>query len=128
MTPLVLTLTIAAGAVGALVRYVMHAAPSRPRADGRARGLTPPWRILAINVAASFVAGLALPLVPADWAPVIIAGFCGGLSTWSTFMTDALRVWGDGRRLAAVGLVAASIGYGLLAALGGFVLGSLLTG
>lgn len=133
MTPTVLILTVVAGTVGALVRYVVHAAPARPhpreprpRPDGRIRGLEPAWRILVINVAASFLAGVALATLPEAFAPIVVTGFCGGLSTWSTFMTDAHRMWSARRRGAAVALVAASIGYGLLAALAGYVLTTVL--
>src|SRR5690606_4743265 len=89
MTPLVLTLTIAAGAGGALLRYVLQTAGTRARPGRTTRGLTPAWRIVVINVVASFLAGVAFALLPAGWEPVAIAGFCGGLSTWSTFMLDA---------------------------------------
>ncbi|MGO2112205.1 MAG: fluoride efflux transporter FluC [Pseudoclavibacter sp.] len=174
MTPLILTLTIAAGAVGALLRYVVQVAPGprrraataggqRPRAatgDATAaaampaataataatattaataptaeiaaaastapavrRGIRPDWRIVIVNVVASFLGGAAFAMLPATWEPVAIAGLCGGLSTWSTFMTETYGAWRVGRRWRALALLAATIGYGLLAALAGLWLG-----
>ncbi|GGA65605.1 hypothetical protein GCM10011490_15320 [Pseudoclavibacter endophyticus] len=128
MTPLVVTLTIAAGAGGALLRYVLQSAGHRRRDDGRTRGLTPEWRIVVINIVASFLAGAAFAVLPAAWEPVAIAGFCGGLSTWSTFMLDAHGAWRARRRLRAVALLAATIGYGLLAAIAGVYVGAILIG
>lgn len=125
MSPLVLALTIVAGGVGATLRYVAVASRRRVR-EGARRGLTPPWRILVVNVVASFIAGLAISLLPAAWEPVAIAGFCGGLSTWSTWMTDTVATWASGRRVRALALVAAHLGYGIMAAIGGVLVGGLI--
>lgn len=121
----VIATALALGGVGAVVRY-LASRPGRPHADGRRRGLAPAWRILIINVAASFLAGFAFTLLPAEWEPAAIAGFCSALSTWSTFMADAVAMWRGGRRLHALGLIAAHIGYGMLAAFAGVFAGRLL--
>lgn len=128
MTPAVIAAALACGGLGAVIRYLATRLPASraPRHDGRRRGLSPAWRILVINVVASFLAGLSLTLLPAAWEPVAIAGFCSALSTWSTFMTDATGLWRSGRRLAALALIAAHIGYGLLAAFAGVFAGRLL--
>ena len=132
MTGGVLALAILAGAVGSVVRYAVQiaparAAPSRNSASWFSR-ITPPWRIAIVNVVASFLAGLAVAVLPAEWEPVAVAGFCGGLSTWSTLMTDAHGAWRAGHRGRATVLVAAQLGYGLLAAVAGLTLGRLLAG
>lgn len=71
------------GAAGALLRYAVGLAlgPARPGAF--------PWPTFAVNVAGSLVLGLVLALVPADdprhLRPLLAVGFCGGLTTFSTF-------------------------------------------
>lgn len=111
------------GGVGAVLRHVLHNA-------GRSKTglLAPVWRILAINVGASFVAGFAFAVLPDSWQPFVIAGFCGGLSTWSTFMTDAARAFGERRAGRAFGTLLGHLGYGLVAAFAGLLLGGLLLG
>lgn len=120
MSPLVLLAAAALGGLGSLLRYLVQTAPQR-------RGLpSPPWRILAVNVTASFLAGLAFSALPAPWQTLAVAGFCGGLSTWSTFMVDAAGLFRAGRAAAALALIAAHLGYGLLAAIAGVLLGARL--
>lgn len=71
------------GAAGAVARYAAGQAlgPARPGAF--------PWHTFAVNVAGSLVLGLVLALVPADdprhLRPLLAVGFCGGLTTFSTF-------------------------------------------
>lgn len=71
------------GAAGAVLRFAAGQAlgPARPGAF--------PWHTFAVNVAGSLVLGLVLALVPTDdprhLRPLLAVGFCGGLTTFSTF-------------------------------------------
>lgn len=71
------------GAAGALLRYGAGQALGPPRPGAF------PWHTFAVNVAGSLILGLVLALVPADdprhLRPLLAVGFCGGLTTFSTF-------------------------------------------
>ena len=57
-----------------------------------------PWGILFANTSASFLAGIEI--VGANVAsPLIIAGLCGGLSTFSTFTAQTVDFYRAGLRL-----------------------------
>lgn len=75
----------AAGALGALLRYLAGVAlPAR-------RSL--PWGVLLVNVVGSFVAGLGVAAVDDPVLRLaIISGFCGGLTTFSTHAVDTVRL------------------------------------
>jgi CrcB protein len=71
------------GAAGSLLRYAVGQAlgPARPGAF--------PWHTFAVNVAGSLLLGLVVALVPRDdphhLRALLAVGFCGGLTTFSTF-------------------------------------------
>lgn len=71
------------GAAGSLLRYAAGLAlgPARPGAF--------PWHTFGVNVAGSLLLGLVAALVPRDdphhLRALLAAGFCGGLTTFSTF-------------------------------------------
>jgi CrcB protein len=75
-----------------------------------------PWATFAINVSGSFLIGF-LTVTLTRWLPhpnvrlLVITGFLGGYTTFSTFENDALTLWerGEGRLMAAyvIGSVAA---------------------
>lgn len=112
-------LLVAAGAaVGAPLRYLVD------RWVQTRLGAGFPWGTLVVNVAGSFVLGLVLGSPTASAAVVAVAGtgFCGALTTYSTFSYETLRLIEDGawpRGLAnvllsmAVGLGAAALGWTL---------------
>jgi CrcB protein len=63
-----------------------------------------PWGTLTVNVLGSFVIGFVAILtgpdgrlfVPADARIFVIAGFCGGFTTFSTFSLQTLTLLRDG--------------------------------
>jgi CrcB protein len=122
VTPLVALAVALAGGLAALVRYgVNHLA-------GERGGL--PWGIVAVNVAGSFIAGLAVAVVAdPELRVILLAGLCGGLTTFSTLAVDsaAYASAGRGRRargiLRAIANVAATVVLGIGAAAAGFALG-----
>ena len=75
-----------------------------------------PWATVTINISGSFLIGF-LTVALARWLPhpnvrlLVISGFLGGYTTFSTFENDSLTLWerGEGLLMAAnlVGSVAA---------------------
>jgi len=114
MTPLLALAVVAAGTVGALLRYLVG------RAGARASW---PWPVLAVNVAGSLIAGVALHT---DAALIVATGFCGGLTTFSTLSVETVQLLVDGRRRAAAASISLNLALGLAAAAAGWLLGSLL--
>jgi len=119
MTPLVVVATIAAGALGALLRYVATLAfgPS---------GLRVPRAVLVVNVAGSLVGGLLLGLVDAGVAPeelrtVLVTGFAGGLTTFSTLSVETMQLVLSGRVRTAVLSIALNLVLGIGAATAGYL-------
>lgn len=116
MSAATVLLVLAAGALGAVLRHLAG------RAGARSRW---PWPVLLVNVVGSLVAGVALHC---DLAPIVVTGFAGGLTTFSTFSVETVQLALDGRWRAAVGNVAASLALGLAAAALGWMLGLALVG
>lgn len=116
-------LLVALGAaVGAPLRYVVDRLV-QSRLDG-----VFPWGTLAVNVIASFVLGLVVAAAAGgrlgeDVVAVAGVGFCGALSTYSTFSYETLRLVEGGARWYALGNVVLSVGSGLAAAAAGWWLG-----
>ena len=65
-----------------------------------------PWATLAINVSGSFAIGL-LTVLLARWLPhphmrlLLVVGFLGGYTTFSSFSAEALVLWERGERPSA---------------------------
>jgi CrcB protein len=80
-------------------------------------GLGFPWGTLAVNVVGSFVIGLYATLTESDGRlfarpatrQFVLAGFCGGFTTFSIFSLETLRLAEDGRPDLAVTNVAVSV-------------------
>ncbi|GAA3781016.1 hypothetical protein GCM10022225_81750 [Plantactinospora mayteni] len=111
------------GAVGAVCRFTVNWLVER-------RSGPAPWATFMVNVAGSLVLGLlagagaALP----GWVGALVGtGFCGALTTYSTFGYETVQLLrsGPGGRGWAVLNVLASLVVGLGAAALGWQLGSL---
>jgi len=83
-------LTLAAGAVGALLRYgaTLLAGRSRSRL---------PWAVFAVNAVGCAIGGVVLGLVDAgavgaDVRLVVLGGLAGGLTTFSTWSTETIQL------------------------------------
>lgn len=107
---MVSVLLVAVGAaIGAPLRYVVD------RLVQARHGSVFPWGTLTVNVAGSALLGffVGLPANPAVMAG-LGAGFCGALTTYSTFSYETLRLATTGARFFAL----ANVGISLVAGLG----------
>jgi CrcB protein len=85
-----------------------------------------PFGTLTVNIVASLVlgivAGLGTRATPALTA-FVGTGFCGAMSTYSSFSFETLRLVQDGARLYAMANIAVSLVAGIGAAAGGWSIG-----
>lgn len=100
---------ISVGAVlGALLRWVLGA---------KLNSLFPavPPGTLAANLIGGYVIGLALAFfasfsaIAPEWRLFVITGFCGGLTTFSTFSAEVVTLLQQGRLTWAAGAVAVHV-------------------
>jgi CrcB protein len=106
------------GASGAVARYELALAAPVPAGAF-------PWTTWAINLTGSFVLGVIALLVLERWPPTryvrpfVGIGFCGGYTTWSTFMTETVLLARDHRPGLAATYLTASLSGGLVATYAG---------
>ena len=117
-------LVLIGGAVGAPARYLTDVV-----VQSRHRSVLP-WGTITVNVVGSFVLGLVAGLagaghLPSSMLTLVGTGFCGALTTFSTFSYETVRLANTGQWRAAVGNVALSLAAGLAAVVLGWWVGSL---
>ena len=122
MTPSIVVSVLAAGALGALARYLVSLAFRRRTGF--------PWAVLVVNLVASAIGGATLALayrgtLSAEWRLVLLTGLAGGISTFSTWSVDTLQLVLTGKARTAVLSVAANLVLGLGVAALAFLLASL---
>jgi CrcB protein len=110
------------GAAGTLVRYLLDAHHPVPQGNF-------PWVTLVINLSGSLAIGLLIPLTEheaprAQWArPLLVVGFLGGWTTYSTLAVEATLLAKDGDIVTFVAYVAATVIGGLTLVVAGNGLG-----
>jgi len=109
---------LAGGAVGALARAILaEEVPHRPG--------TWPWATFVVNLLGALILGWLLTRLAERTAPtrywrfLIGTGFCGALTTFSTFQIETFEFARDGRIGLAVGYPAASLAAGMALAVAG---------
>ena len=91
----------------------------------------PPGTLVA-NLVGAYVVGLAIayfaqaPDISAEWRLFIITGFCGGLTTFSTFSAEIVTALQLGRPLLALTAIALHVSGSLLMTLAGLASWQLL--
>lgn len=114
MSALVVATAVAAGALGALLRY--SAGLAAQRRPGRL-----PWSVLVVNILGSALGGVMLGLSQAAGLDdgirlIILSGFCGGLTTFSTLSLETIELVLAGRLRAAAASVSLNLVLGIGAA------------
>ena len=106
------------GLVGALLRW------SVVEAVGPVAGF--PWPVFVLNVVGSLVLGAAMVASRQRgitvWRDGVGIGFCGGLTTFSTFAVEAAGLVRDDRAALALGYVSSSVVAAVLAVVAGAAL------
>lgn len=105
-------------AAGALVRWQLGA---------KLNSFFPaiPPGTLAANIVGGYIVGLAIAYfaqasdIAPEWRLLIITGFCGGLTTFSTFSAEVVTLLQEGRLAMAMGAVSIHVVGSLLATLAG---------
>lgn len=109
-------LMVALGAAfGAPLRYMVDRA-IRARLDS-----VFPWGTFSVNVIGSLILGFLIGAagsghIPGPLVTLLGTGFCGALTTYSTFGYETVQLFEDGARFYSLLNVAASIAAGLSAA------------
>ena len=107
------------GAIGAVSRYWLYSAVQRLHDSGF------PLGTFVVNVLGSFLIGVFFVLlaekaqIAEQWRPVIVVGFLGGLTTFSTFSLDALLLFEQGHYNTALFYIISSVALCLIAAFAG---------
>ena len=116
----------AGGALGTLGRYELGLAIPTPTGSF-------PWAIFIVNVTGALILGFAVTLalagvVPGRYVrPAVGIGFCGGLTTFSTWMVDTVDLSHAHHVVAATLNIVATLTAGLVALFLGVVAARLIT-
>lgn len=84
----------------------------------------PPGTVAA-NLIGGYIIGVAIayfaqaPEIAPEWRLLIVTGFCGGLTTFSTFSAEVVSLLQQGRLSFAMGAIAIHVTGSLLATLAG---------
>jgi fluoride exporter len=103
------------GAIGSMLRFWAGGYVS-----GRL-GTRFPYGTFVINVTASFLIGFIMTVLAErthlspSWRYLLVIGFLGGYSTFSSFEYETFRVFEDGEFLIAAMNIALSVGVGFVA-------------
>lgn len=109
-----LLLVLVGGAVGAPTRYLTDLVVQRWH------GTKFPWGTWTVNVVGSLILGVVTAAGPPWVVTLAGTGFCGALTTFSTFGYETVRLLEDGARGEALANAVVSLVVGMLACAAGW--------
>ena len=114
-----LLLVALGGAAGSVLRYLLSNINT-----------SFPWGTFAVNVLGSFLIGLLVGLMSKgvlspEMKLLLVTGFCGGFTTFSTFANESFSMMKAGDVLLTALYVGASVIIGILAVWGGMTLSNI---
>ena len=91
-----------------------------------------PWATFAVNVIGCLLIGLLTGIassghLPAQWKLVLVTGFCGGFTTFSTFMNENYMLGKDNMMMLAIYTIS-SLALGMAALIAGYKIASAIIG
>lgn len=104
------------GALGSVARYVLSHFVAKTWI------VAFPWGTLVVNVAGCLLVGFLSGLVsasPSTWRLLLVTGFCGGFTTFSTFASESVGLVNSGQAVLAALNVGISVAVGVAAVYGG---------
>ena len=105
-------------AIGALLRWQLGI-----RLNSAFPGMPP--GTLSANLLGGYIIGLAIayfaqaPEISPEWRLFLVTGFCGGLTTFSTFSAEVVTLLQEGRLMWAMGTVSAHLAGSLVCTFAG---------
>ena len=118
---MILLLIAIGGAAGSLLRYLLGGAVQQLSGRGF------PVGTLAVNVLGCFIIGILARVflnmqASAEWRALLIVGFCGGFTTFSTFSYETIGLIEGGEYARGLAYISLSVILCLAATLGGMAL------
>ena len=106
------------GAVGSVARYLVS------KYAGDMAGGSFPWGTFAVNVAGCLLIGVLTEAIASGHVPplvrlLLVTGFCGGFTTFSTFANESLMLMKTTDAIYTLLYIGASVAAGLIAAYAG---------
>ena len=91
-----------------------------------------PWATFAVTVIGCLLIGLLTGIassghLPAQWKLVLVTGFCGGFTTFSTFMNENYLLGKDNMMMLAIYTIS-SLALGMAALIAGYKIASAIIG
>ena len=122
MSAALVAAVLGAGAVGAVLRYAVSHWATQRTVPGAS---TFPIAVLLVNAAGSLVGGVVIGVlqagsISADTRLILLTGFAGGLTTFSTFSVETIQLVMDGKGRTALLSVIANLGLGIALAVLGY--------
>jgi CrcB protein len=122
MSPILIASVVLAGSLGALLRYWSTRMVAADRF---------PTPVLLVNVAGSLLAGVLVGLSSAgvlqtEFLVILVTGFCGGLTTFSTLSVETIQLIRDGHPVVAAASITTNLVLGIGAATLGFLVAGLI--
>lgn len=108
------------GGVGSILRYLVKVAAEK------IYGNSIPLATFTANMLGCLLIGLLLGYftknqnIPSDWSLLLVTGFCGGFTTFSTFSSENLSLIQSGNYLTATFYILGSLILGVFAVFAGF--------